>query len=278
MDYVVDRNGKQIDIVNNDTFILPVALNMMLMEQRESAQSSHLEDIMHLARVSVDHKIAKIYDDDETHVMTIVKDGEGIFKQNSKGEWVKAKDNSLKTARSTFFFAQHQTLIYAGFLCSLFPELGRIYVNCRGMEINHCIIPSDGFRYPAVCSEFFEIIDRSRNCNHQWYVYKWNLYDCPVSAFDTTRLTELFRKNDISMFDDPYDPDSINNFLDVFIDARFNNLKKKLTTWWYFLNKHTDMNEGVWRAFRQFLSKAYPDSKLLSDECIKKTLDNQIEL
>jgi hypothetical protein len=279
LDYVVDRNGNPIDVVNNDTFILPVAVKMRLVKERGTALASNLEYMINLTKVDADHKVAEITDRDRTHVMTRVVDGEGIYKLNKKGEWIKAKDNSLKTRSSSFFIAQQQVNnIYTGFLMSLFPELGRIYVNTASLQVNHCIIPWWGYKYPAICSEFFEIVDGGRNKEHERYVNRWDLYDCPVSALDLTRLDVFFNKNNISMYDEPYDSDDINNFLDIFIDPRFSSLKKKLATWWYFMNKHTTFSAGVWREFRKFFTNAYPDSELLSDECIKKTLDNQIEL
>jgi hypothetical protein len=234
----------------------------------------------HSARFGGDINKAVIYDT-ENNLRTVVKDGYGVFVVDGDHE-KQVYDPSLAIKSGTTFFSQWQMPIHMGFLCSLFPELGNVYLETYALDINHCIIPSKGCRYPSICSEFFEMVDRSRNCCHAHFIKKWDLYDCPVSAFDIYRLRDIFTSY-VPAVDNPC-ADSTDYAITV-IDVAFSSddvkeikvLRRKLITWLYFIKKHTNGRDEVWNCFREFLMRELNINKLPSNTEIETTIEKYIK-
>lgn len=281
---VIDRFGNEKDITVDTNVQFPMAEVIEMTEARESATAvNELGNIVRKSKYNPATKTADVYNEEGDAVLTRVKDGLGVYSFDSRGREYKVYDPSMtKGSGTTTFFGTDQIKIYQGFICTLAPHLGRIYMDCKHLDINHCIIPSEWVlnkkaKYPARCTEFFEMVNKSRNHEHGYFVKKYNLFDTPVSAYDVIRLKTIFEALGLN------DPD--NDVLRLYgdnIPMTFKNpdetiLRRRLVAWWYFLKHHTDMNEYVMSAFKDFLTKSYPDVDMASTESIIETMEKYVK-
>lgn len=252
----LDRFGNKVDVTVKDDVQFPIAQIMEIMEPKSSYTAvGELKPMLeHSVRFGGDINKAAIYDT-ENNLRTVVKDGYGVFVVDGDHE-KQVYDPSLAIKSGTTFFSQWQMPIHVGFLCSLFPELGEVYLDTMALDVNHCIIPTEGCRYPSVCSEFFEMVDRSRNCCHAHFIRKWHLEDSPVSAFDIHRLKDIFTSYIPVEESIPDDCGYFASCIGLIFNSNSEDmeiLRRKVICWLYFIKKHTNGNKQVWRCFRQFL-------------------------
>lgn len=277
---VIDRYGVERDANENPDVKFPMAMVQELISPKDSPTANkELRPIMKASRLFGD--VAEVYNDEGTEVLHRVKDGKGLFRVLPDGSERQIKDTSLeKGGNKTPYFGQHQIKIYTGFICTLMPHLGKVYLNDDGLDINHCIIPSIGEKSPAIYTEFFEIVNRSRNSLHGKFVKKYDLYDCPVSALDIERLKEkVFSAYGVDHpEEDPVEDPELDSIPQAFENRDAIAIKRKLITWWYFLKHHTEMTENMWNVFKDWLSTVFTGSIDTDNTKIQQCIEKYIQV
>ena len=282
---VVDRYGNVKDALRDDDILYPVA--QIIPGQLREEDSTTITDIKNMLKaVELDDlavnnsafRSATVWSDDKTEILNVLVDGMGVFKCKKNGGLVKSYDSSMLVSSSnTTFGSNHTMKIYQGFLLGLNANMAEVYIKTDKLEINHCIIPSEGYRYPSICTEFFELIDHSKNSLHGSFVHKWGLEDSPVSFFDIEMLKCIFTRTHsyLSNFDDETCeiPESITEVFETDINLP---LRRKLIAWYYFIVKHTSGNVYIGKCFSDFLESyfkrpaaSFPDMDYVLD-IIKK--------
>lgn len=275
---VIDRFGIERDAATDANIQYPAAQVLELALPKSSPNAlREIKPIMQASKLYGDH--ADVYNDAGTKVMHRFVEGEGLYRVLDDGSVKKIEDTSLKNgSNKTPWVGDHQAKIYIGFLCTLMPHLGKVYLNAAGVDINHCIIPEIGRKAPAKHTEFFDIVDRGYNCRHHSFVKKYDLYNCPVSAFDLVRLERVFDAYGVSHPElDTLEEQEIWNLEEVFTNSDATSLKRKIITWWYFLKHHTDMNDRMWNVFREFLQTIFGDVRIPDKEEIQRCIEHYVK-
>lgn len=263
---VVDRFGNVKDVMRDDNIAYPIA--QIIPGQLREEDTTTITDIKNMIKaVELDElavsnsafRSATVWSDDKTERLNVLVDGMGVFKCKKNGGLVKSYDSSMLVSSSnTTFGSNHTMKIYQGFLFGLNANMAEVYIKTDKIEINHCIIPSEGYRYPSICTEFFELIDHSKNSLHGAFVHKWGLEDSPVSFFDIEMLKCIFTRTNSYMnnFDDETCeiPESITEVFETDINLP---LRRKLIAWYYFIIKHTNGNVYVGKCFSDFLESYF---------------------
>lgn len=276
---IIDKYGVERDAATNPDVKFPIAMVQELTSPKDSPTANNeLRPIMKASRLF--NGVAEIYNDEGTEVLHRVKDGQGLFRVLSDGSEKQIKDTSLeKGGNKTPYFGQHQVKIYTGFICTLMPHLGKVYLDDDGLDINHCIIPSIGEQSPAIYTEFFEIVNHSRNCLHGKFVKKYDLYDCPISALDIERLKDIFTAFGVDYpEDDPVEDPDLSTIADAFTNRDGVAIKRKLIAWWYFLNHHTEMTDDMWAVFKDWLSTVFTETVDIDNTKIQECMEKYIKI
>lgn len=258
---VVDRYGNVKDIMKEDNIAYPIA--QIIPKRLREEDSTTITDIKEMLKaVELDWRVlqglnegsAIVYSDDKTEPKQLLKDGEGILRYK-KDHFETAYDASMGVESSnTTFGSNHTMKSYQGFLLGLNPYMAEVYIKTDNFDINHCIIPSNGYKYPSICTEFFECIDHRNNLLHGSFVRKWKLKDSPVSFFDIDALKNIFTMTDSYGDDLNNEPtEDVKSLAEIFESDINLPLRRKIICWWYFLTKHTDKNRGVLVCFNRFL-------------------------
>ena len=270
---VVDRFGNVKDITKDKNIAYPIA--QIIPKRLREEDSTTITDIKEMLKAveldwralrGLDGGSAIVYSDDKTEPKQLLRDGDGIYRYKKDYlETTTAYDASMGVESSnTTFGSNHTMKSYQGFLLGLNPYMAEVYIKTDNLDINHCIIPSNGYKYPSVCTEFFECIDHRNNLLHGSFVRKWKLKDSPVSFFDIDALKNIFTETGSYGDDLNNEPtERVKSLAEVFESDVNLPLRRKIICWWYFLTKHTSKNRGVIACFNRFLIRYFGKSFLL---------------
>lgn len=251
---VLTKNGVHVDASSAAKFALPaVEINDVVLERKETVINKWDAILSKTEKTEYGAKINKF---SEGGKETLIREGFGIFKRSKTGQVVKVHKNSMSEKDPLNLDIPNKIgdKPYKLFLFTLYPNLLSKYLNDVGLDVNHCIIPEKGYVDDPTNSEFFEIVGRGRNIAHSKFVGRYNLYKAPVSSFDLDRLEDLYeayRVLDVQTDDEEgIIPEKIS---DVFENKSVSkSIKRRLITWVYFINYHTDGEDRIWEAFRVY--------------------------
>lgn len=279
---IKDFSGKTSDALSDKSWIQPVVqLNVGLTERPENIRNKWEEIGKRIKYVDKDTCIIE-NSKFGTGSDVSIEQGLGIFrlKNNNKVKLTTISNRKTSHLSNIQVDASRYTDLrvrpYQLRLLTLAPYTMNPFMKDCSLDVNHCIINSDGNPGEVENIHFYEMCDKGYNHRHGHFVRKYSLYDTPVSAFDIDRLKNVFEYLGVNCteYDEEQSEEAdITWVLDE--PTNYPILFRRLIAWVYYLKHHTYCESHDLKLFKQFMLKTfYVD---LSESELKKIYVDPID-